>query len=86
MCLLVLEYVDSLVPCLKTENDVKICLSTWVTLCPIGIKGVDIKNPLFYLVYLRLFGALPDRTYPQYRLCGLFMIMKHSCDDINYHE
>ena len=26
--------VDSLVPCFKTENDIKFCLSTWVTLCP----------------------------------------------------
>ena len=25
---------DSLVPCLKNENDVKLCLSTVVTLCP----------------------------------------------------
>ena len=33
-CLLVVEDFDSLVPCLKTENDVKLCLRTWVTLCP----------------------------------------------------
>ena len=33
MCPLVVEDFDSLVPCLKTENDVKLCLSTWVTLC-----------------------------------------------------
>ena len=34
VCLLIEEDFDSLVPCLKTENDVKLCLSTWVTLCP----------------------------------------------------
>ena len=33
VCLLVVEDFDSLTPCLKTENDVKLCLSTWVTLC-----------------------------------------------------
>ena len=34
VCLLVVEDFDSQVPCLKTENDVKLCLSTWLTLCP----------------------------------------------------
>ena len=52
----------------------------------IWMKGVDIKNPLFSLVYLRLLVHPPVGHMPQYRLCGLFMIMKHSCDDINYHE
>ena len=42
VCLLVVEYFDSLVPYVKTENDVKLCLSTWM-------KGVDIKNPIFVL-------------------------------------
>ena len=41
--------------------------------------------PLFYLVCLRSFGALSGWTYPQYRLCDLFMIMEHSCDDISDH-
>ena len=34
VCLLVAEDFDSLVPCLNTENDIELCLSTWVTLCP----------------------------------------------------
>ena len=34
VCLLVVEDFGRLVPCIKTENDVKLCLSTWVTLCP----------------------------------------------------
>ena len=34
VCLLAVEDFDNLVPCLKTENDVKLCLSTCVTLCP----------------------------------------------------
>ena len=33
-CLLVVEVFGSLVPYVKTENDIKLCLSTWVTLCP----------------------------------------------------
>ena len=33
VCLLVVEDFDSLVPCLKIENDVKLCLRTWGTLC-----------------------------------------------------
>ena len=53
----------------------------------IWLKGVDIKNPpLFYLVCLRSFGALSGWSYPQYRLCDLFMIMEHSCYDISDHE
>ena len=53
----------------------------------IWLKGVDIKiPPLFYLVCLRSFGALSGRTYPQYRLCDLFMIMEYSCDDVRNHE
>ena len=34
VCLLVVEGFGNLVPYVKTENDVKLCLSTWVTLCP----------------------------------------------------
>ena len=34
VCLLVVEDFDSLVSCLKTENDVKHRLGTWVTLFP----------------------------------------------------
>ena len=52
----------------------------------IWLKGVDIKiPPLFDLVCLRSFGALSGWAYPQYRLCDLFMIMEHSCDDISDH-
>ena len=42
--------------------------------------------PLFYLVCLRSFGALFGWAYPQYRLCDLFIIMEHSCDDISDNE
>ena len=53
----------------------------------IWLKGVVIQNPpLFYLVCLRSFGALSDWAYPQNRLCDLFMIMQHSCDDTCDHE
>ena len=54
----------------------------------IWLKGVDLyKVPsLFYFVCLRPFGALSGRAYSQYRLCSLFMIMEHNCDDISYHE
>ena len=83
VCLLVVEGFDILGPCLKTENDVKLCLRTWVTLCP----NMTVKEPpLFYLVCLRPFGAPSGRAYAQYRLCSLFMIMKHICDDISYYE
>ena len=52
----------------------------------IWLKGVDIKNPpLIYLVCLGSLGALSGWAYPQYRLCDLFMIMEHSCDDISDH-
>ena len=52
-----------------------------------GWKVVQKKNPpLFYPVCLRSFGALSGWAYPQYRLCGLFMIMEHSCDDISDRE
>ena len=47
VCLLVVVEFGSLDPCLKTENDIKLCLSTWVTLCPNmaeKVKGVDIKK------------------------------------------
>ena len=45
------------------------------------------KNPpLFYLVCLRPFDSHSGRAYDQYRLCDLFMIMKHSWDYISYHE
>ena len=33
VCLLVVDGFGSLVHCVKTENDVKLC-HTWVTLCP----------------------------------------------------
>ena len=74
--------------CVKTENDVKHCLSTWVTLCPNMAERCRHKKnpPLFYLVCLRSFGALSGWAYPQYRLCHLFMIMEHSCDYISHHE
>ena len=87
MCLLV-EGFGSLVPCVKTEDDVKLCLSTWVTLCPNMAERCGHKKipPLFYLVCLRSLGALSGWAYPQYRLCDLFMIMEHSCDDISDHE
>ena len=49
VCLLVVKDFDSLVPCLKTENDVKLCISTWVTLCPNYLKGVDIKRATYVL-------------------------------------
>ena len=87
MCLLVVEGFGNLVPCLKTENDVILCLSTWVTLCPNMAEKCRHKSPsLFYLVCLRSFGALSGWVYPQYTLCDLFMIMEHSCDDISDHE
>ena len=84
MCLLVVEDFDSLDPCLKTENDVKFCLSTWVTLCPNMAEKK--APPLFYLVRLRPFGTPSGRACAQCRLYSLFMIMKHICDDISYHE
>ena len=34
VCLLVVEGFGSLVLCVKTENDVILCLSTWITLYP----------------------------------------------------
>ena len=90
MCLLVVEGFGRLVPFVKAENDVKLCLSIWVTLCPNmaeRCRQLDIKNtPLFYLVCLRSFGALSGLLYPQCRLCDLFMIMELSCDDISDHE
>ena len=88
VCLFCPEDFDSLIPCLKTENDVKPRLSTWVTLCPNMAERCRHKKvpPLFYLVCLRPFGAPSGRAYVQYRLCSLFMIMKHICDDISYHE
>ena len=88
VCLLIVEDVDSLVPCLKTEKDVKLCISTWATLCPNMDERCGHKKnpPLFYFVYLRLIGALSGWAYPKYRLCSLFMIMKHRCDNISYHE
>ena len=73
---------DSLVSCLKTENDINLCFSTWVTLCP---NMAERYRPLFYLVCLRPFGAPSGRAYAQYRLCSLFMIVKHIYD-ISYHE
>ena len=33
VCLLVVEDFGSLLPCLKIENDVKLCFSTWVKFC-----------------------------------------------------
>ena len=51
----------------------------------LSTRGTNLPSP-FYLVCLRPFGAPSGRAYPQYRLCDLFMIMKHSCDDISYHE
>ena len=87
MCLLVVEDFDSLVPCLKIENDVKLCLSTWVTLCLNWLKGMDIKSATSVSsCCLRHFGAPSGRAYAQYRLCNLFMTMKHICDDISYDE
>ena len=44
VCLLVVEDFDSLVPCLKPENDVKLCLRTWVTLCPNMVERCRHKN------------------------------------------
>ena len=60
----------------------------------IWLKGLDEKSAtsvlsclsLFYLVCLLPFGAPSGRAYAQYRLFRLFMIMKHICNDISYHE
>ena len=88
VCLLVVEDFDSLDPCLKTENYVKFCLTTCVSLCPNMAERCRHKKvpPLFYLVCLRPFGAPSGRAYAQYRLCSLFMMMKHICDHISYYE
>ena len=60
---------DSLVPCLMTRNDAKLCLSTWVTLCPnMAERCRHKKCHLFYLVRLCPFGAPSSRAYAQYRL------------------
>ena len=50
------------------------------------LKGVDIKSATSVLSCLRPFGTPSGRAYAQYRLCSRFMIMKHICDDISYHE
>ena len=88
MCLLVVVGdFDSLVTCLKTENDVNFVSAHRSHYAQIWMKGVDIKNPTSVLSCLScLFSALSGRAYPQYRLCDLLMVMKHSCDDISYHE
>ena len=89
VCLLVVEDFDSLVPCLKTENDVKLCLSTWVTLCPNTAERCRHKKChlcFIFFVYALVRGAPSGRVYAQYRLCSLFMIMKRICDDISYQE
>ena len=87
MCLLVVEDFDSLVPCLKLKMTSSLVSAHGSHYVLIWLKGVDIKSPpVFYLVCLRPFGAPSGRAYAQYRLCSLFMIMKHICDDISYHE
>ena len=86
VCLL-WKVFGSLVPCVKTKNDVLFCLRIWSHYAQIWLKGEDIKiPPLFYLVCLRSFGALSGWAYPQYRQGDLFMIMEHRCGDISDHE
>ena len=55
----------------------------------IWLKGVDIESATSVLSCLSTpfwLGAPSGRAYAQCRLCSLFMIMKHICDDTSYHE
>ena len=47
---LFVEGLGSLVLCVKTENDVKLCLSTWVTLYPNMAERCRHKK--FYLYFI----------------------------------
>ena len=86
MCLLLVEDFYSLVPCLKNENDINFVSAHGSHYAQIWMKVVDKKFNLCLSCLSMPFGAPSDRVYPQYRLCDLLMIMKHSCDDISYHE
>ena len=48
----VVEGFGSLVPCVKTENDVKLCLSTLVTLCPNMAERCRHKKKMSSPIYL----------------------------------
>ena len=50
VCQLVVEGFGGLVPCVKTESDVKLCLSTWVTLCPNMAERCRHKNVHLYFI------------------------------------
>ena len=87
MCLLVVEDFDRLAPCLNLKMTSSFVSAQESQYGQIWLKGVDIKSATsVLLVCLRPFGAPSGRAYAQYRLCSLFMIMKHICDDISYHE
>ena len=67
MCPLAVEDFGSLVPCVKTENDVKLCLSTWVTLCPnMAVRCRDKKFHLYFTLFVyallvhSLVGHIPN--------------------------
>ena len=70
MCLLVAEGFGRLVPSVKTENDVKLCLSTWVTLCPnMAERCRHKKSHLYFILFfyallvLSLVGHIPNIDY-----------------------
>ena len=87
MFLLVVEDFDSLVPCLNTEMTSHFVSADGSHYAQIWLKGVDIKSATSVLSCFSMpFGAPSGRAYAQYRLCSLFMVMKHICDDISYHE
>ena len=53
VCLLVVEGFGSLVPYVKSENDVKLCLSTWVTLCPnMAERCRHTKFHLYFILFV----------------------------------
>ena len=87
MCLLVVEGFGSQVPCVKTENDVILYLSTWVTVCQnMAERCRHKKIHLYFILFVyallvhSLVGHIPNID------CDLFLIMEHSCDDISDHE
>ena len=86
VCLL-WKILTALFPALKLKMTSSFVSAYGSHYAQIWLKGVDIKSATSVLSFLSTpFWCTLWLAYAQYRLCSLFMIMEHICDDIKNHE